>query len=154
LLQAQIAFVTTRGRDAPPLLLDAAKRLEALDPALARETYLDAFAAAIFAGRMADRADVGEVATAVLAADWDDATGTAPRPGDLLLDGLAHVTTEGLSAGVPKLKRAVEAFLHQAMPDEDALRWLWLACHIARTLGDDASWDELTQRQVQVARRS
>ena len=55
LLRAQIAFVTTRGREAPPLLLDAARRLESLDPALARETYLDAFAAAIFAGRLAQQ---------------------------------------------------------------------------------------------------
>ena len=40
------------------------------------------------------------------------------------------------------------------MTDEDALRWLWLARHCARTLGDDALWDELTARQVDVARRS
>src|SRR5262249_20196369 len=54
LLRAQIAFVSTRGREAPPLLLDAARRLESLDAALARETYLEAFAAALFAGRLAD----------------------------------------------------------------------------------------------------
>ena len=35
---------------------------------------------------------------------------------------------------------------------EDALRWLWLACRAARALGDDASWDELTERQVRLAR--
>jgi hypothetical protein len=44
LLHAQITFAATRGRDAPPLLLEAAKRLEPLDATLARETYLDAFA--------------------------------------------------------------------------------------------------------------
>ena len=36
----------------PPLLLDAARRLEALDPALARETYLEALGAAMYAGRL------------------------------------------------------------------------------------------------------
>ena len=42
LLRAQIAFASSHGRDAPPLLLSAAKQLEALDPgALARETYLE-----------------------------------------------------------------------------------------------------------------
>ena len=41
-LRAQIAFVFNRGSDGPHLLLDAAKRLEPLDPALARETYLQA----------------------------------------------------------------------------------------------------------------
>jgi DNA-binding CsgD family transcriptional regulator len=135
-------------------LIDAARRLESLDPELARETYLDAFAAALFAGRFAHRGDVREVASAVVAANWEDAASKPPRACDLLLDGLAYVTTEGYDTGTPRLKRAIDAFLHEAMPDEDALRWLWLACHIARTLGDDVCWDELTERQVEVARRS
>ena len=46
LLRAQVAFASSHGRDAPPLMLSAAKRLEPLDVALARETYLEAFTAA------------------------------------------------------------------------------------------------------------
>ena len=38
------------------------------------------------------------------------------------------------------------------MSEEDALRWLWLACRVARAVADDASWDELTERQVRLAR--
>ena len=38
------------------------------------------------------------------------------------------------------------------MSDEDALRWLWLACRAARALGEDAISDELTERQVRLAR--
>ena len=53
LLRAQIAFASSRGDEASPLLLAAARRLEPLDAALARETYLDAFSAAMFAGRLA-----------------------------------------------------------------------------------------------------
>ena len=49
-LRAQLAFALRRGTDAPPLLLSAAQRLEPLDAGLARETYLEALAAAIFAG--------------------------------------------------------------------------------------------------------
>ena len=41
-LRAQLAFVRTRGNDAPRLLLGAARRLEPLDSGLARETYLEA----------------------------------------------------------------------------------------------------------------
>jgi len=52
LLRAQIAFASRRGSDAPPLLLKAARALEAVDPPLARATYLDALAAALFAGRL------------------------------------------------------------------------------------------------------
>ncbi len=154
LLRARIAFVTTRGREAPPLLLDAARRLAPLDPVLARETYLDAFAAAIFAGRMAETGDVREIAAAVLAAEWDDIPAGAPRARDLLLDGLAHLAAHGYAAGIPRVQRAVEAFADEPMADEEALRWLWLARHTARTLGDDARWDQLTARQVDAARRS
>jgi outer membrane PBP1 activator LpoA protein len=46
LLRGQIAFASSRGSDAPPLLLKAARQFEPLDPRLARETYLDALAAA------------------------------------------------------------------------------------------------------------
>src|ERR1700727_3170047 len=53
LVRAQLAFVSRRGNDASPLLLEAAQRLESLDVELARETYLEAMAAAMFAGRLA-----------------------------------------------------------------------------------------------------
>jgi hypothetical protein len=53
LLRAQIAFASKRGSDAPPLLLEAARELEAVDPTLARATYLEALSAAMFAGRLA-----------------------------------------------------------------------------------------------------
>ena len=46
LLRGQIAFSSSRGSDAPPLLFKAARQFEPLDPRLARETYLDALAAA------------------------------------------------------------------------------------------------------------
>ena len=151
LLRTQVTFAVNRGRDAPPLLLAAAKRLEPLDATLARETYLDAFSAALFAGRLARGGGVREAAEAVLAADWGDSTRRSPLACDLLLDGLAVLTTQGYAAAATTLKRALRAFRDELMSDEDALRWLWLACRIARALGDDASWDELTDHQVQLA---
>ena len=48
----------------------------------------------------------------------------------------------------------MSAFRNEPISDEDTLRWLWLACRIARALGDDASWDELTDRQVRLAREA
>jgi hypothetical protein len=90
LLRAQIAFVFRRGRDAPPLLVDAARRLEALDPALARETYLEALGAAMYAGRLSADSGVLEAAEAARAAP---AAPQPPRSIDLLLDGLARRRT-------------------------------------------------------------
>ena len=154
LLRAQVTFAVTRGGDAPQLLLEAAKRLEPLDGALARETYLDAFAAALFADRLTRGSGVREIAEAVLAADWGESSRRSPRACDLLLEGIAVVTIDGYAAGAPTLKRALRAFHDEPMSDEEALRWLWLACRAARALGDEAILDELTERQVRLAREA
>jgi DNA-binding CsgD family transcriptional regulator len=150
LLRAQIAFATTRGRDAPPLLLAAAKRLEPLDAALARETYLDAFAAALSADRLVRGGDPREVAAAVLAADWE----SSARACDQLLDALALRFAEGCAPASSALKLALRAFRDESLSEDDELRWLWLACYIAREVADDAAWDELTARQLELARRA
>ena len=123
----------TRGREAPPLLLAAAKRLEPLDATLARATYLDAFAAALSADRLAAGGDAREVAAAVRAADWGPPARDRAAC-DLLLDGLALLMTEGYTAGAPALKVALRAFRSAPLSEEEELRWLWLACHIARAL--------------------
>ncbi len=150
LLHAQITFAMTRGRAAPPLLVAAAKRLEPLDPRLARATYLEAFGAALSADRLVQRGDPREIATAVLAADWEPST----RACDLLLDGLAVFTREGYVAAAPALKVAVRAFREAPLSEEDGLRWLWLAGRVARALADDGAWDELTARNLELARRT
>ena len=63
-LRAQIAHARTRGSDTPALLSAAAKRLEPLDPELARETHLEALWAAVRSGRFAKDAGVVEAAGA------------------------------------------------------------------------------------------
>ena len=95
-LRGQVAFSSSRGSDAPPLLLKAARQFEPLDSRLARETYLDALAAATFAGRLALGGGMREVAEAALAAPPPPGPARGP---DLLLDGLALLVTEGYSAG-------------------------------------------------------
>ena len=154
LLHAQITFAATHGRDAPRLLLSAARRLEPLDATLARATYLDALSAAVAAGREARGADLRDVATAYLAVDRGELPAGLPRPCALLLDGLALLATRGYDAGVPVLQQALAAFRQEPLEEEDALRWLWLACRTARALFDDATWDELSDRQVRIARRT
>ena len=71
-----------------------------------------------------------------------------------LLDGLALLTSEGYVAGAPALKVALRAFRDGPLSEEDELRWLWLACRIARALADDGAWDELTARHLELARRA
>jgi DNA-binding CsgD family transcriptional regulator len=148
-LRGQIAFASSRGSDAPPLLLKAARQFEPLDSRLARETYLDALAAAIFAGRLALGGGVREVAEAARAAPPPPGPARGP---DLLLDGLALLVTEGYPAGAPVLRQAVSAFRGTDVSREEGLRWLWLASHAAEIVMDYASWDVLSDRQVTLAR--
>ena len=149
LLRAQIAFASTRGSDASPLLLEAAREFEPIDPSLARATYLEAFSAALFAGRLARGRGVVEVAEAVGAGPPPP---QVPRPPDLLLHGLAVRFTEGYPAGAPILKEALSAFRDNAvLPAEDA-KWLWFACWAAADLWDDETWDLLSARQLDLVR--
>ena len=148
-LRAQLAFALRRGSDAPPLLLAAAKRLEPLDAGLARETFLEALAAAIFAGRLGGGRGVLEVAEAARAAP------PAPQPArtiDLLLDGLGSRFTDGYAAGVLPLRQALDAVSRDEGHSEDDIHWLWLACRIAPDLWEDETWHELATRQLQLAR--
>ena len=148
-LRAQLAFRTNRGRDAPPLLLKAAKRLAPIDAELSRATYLDAMSAAIFAGLLANRGGGAlEVARAASAAPRPL---HAPRAPDLLLDGLAANFNEGYAAGVPILRQALTTFGSGMSVDEE-LHWLWLACVGALHLWDDERWDMLSARYVELAR--
>jgi DNA-binding CsgD family transcriptional regulator/tetratricopeptide (TPR) repeat protein len=147
LLRAQIAFSSSHGRDAPPLMLSAAKQLEALDAGLARKTYLEAFTAALFVGRLSPA--VGDVARAARTAPAPPAPARAP---DLLLDGLALLVTEGYAAGTPALRRALLTARGQDIPAEEGLSWLWLAERAAMAVWDDETWHILASRHLKLAR--
>ena len=150
-LRAEVAFARTRGSDAPALLFDAARRLEPLDAAMARETHLEAIAAAMYAGRLGDSPGVREAAEAALAAP---PAPQPPRAIDLLLDGLATRFTEGYAAGVPPLRSALDAFRRVEGLTARDVRWQWLACRLAQDLWDDELWYELATRGLRVARET
>jgi DNA-binding CsgD family transcriptional regulator len=151
-LRAQMAFAERRGSDASRLLLDAAKKLGPLDGGLARETYLEALGAAISAGRLGRGLTVREAAEAARTAA--PPAPQPPRPLDLLLDGAATRLTEGYVAGVPLLRRALDALRRRGGRSEaDIMGWLPLAA-IAPELWDDATWHELTARAVGLAREA
>jgi DNA-binding CsgD family transcriptional regulator len=149
LLRGEIAFALRRGADAPPLLLGAAKRLEPLDVELARDTYLEALSAAMFAGRLG-----GGIRAAGEAARAAPRPPAQPRPHDLLLDGLAARFTEGYAASAPLLKQALEAFRAATAPRPEESRWLSLACWVAADLWDDEAWAVLSPRLVAIVREA
>src|SRR4051812_1867314 len=149
LLRGQIAFASSMGATAPPLLLKAAERLERLDPDLARETYLDAWGAALFAGRFASAGTLVEVCRAAA---------SAPRPtrplqaSDLLLDGWATLFTEGRAAAAPLLRRATAMFADEASPVQENFRWGWMTTIPPNILWDEDSWHAISARHLKEAR--
>jgi DNA-binding CsgD family transcriptional regulator len=141
-LRGQIAFASNRGVDALPLLLQAATRLEAHAPRLARETYLDALQVATVAGTLGEQIlDAARAARAV-----------PPAPGprtaaDRLLEGVALLFAEGRAAAAPLLEAALVE-----TPDETWTRWPWLLALIAWELWDIDRYRKLVERQVALAR--
>jgi DNA-binding CsgD family transcriptional regulator len=146
-LRGQIAFDQRRVGDAARLLLSAARRLEPLDTDSARETYLEALGAALWAG---DPGGVLQVAQSARAAP----PGRDPqRVVDVLLDALALRLTEGYAAAAPALTRALERFLAVDVADDEASRWLILErVVVGLELWDAEAWHALAARQVEFAR--
>jgi DNA-binding CsgD family transcriptional regulator len=150
LLRAEIAYARNRGDRPPALLLRAARQLEPLDLPLARDTYLEALAAAQFAGHMME----GGLMAAAEAARRAPVPATGRRVQDDLLDGLAVLLTEGYPAGAPLLHRALATFRSSDVVGDDVLRWYWLACRTAVDLWDEHSWRDLSERMVKRARET
>jgi DNA-binding CsgD family transcriptional regulator len=116
---------------------------------MARETYLEAMAAAMFAGRLGGQPDARAVAAAARSAPEAP---QPPRAIDLLVGGLATRFTEGYPAGVPPLRKALDAFCHVDGLKAGDVRWLWLACRLALDLWDEELWHVLATRGVRTAR--
>ena len=154
-LRGQIAFDQTRAADAARLLVSAARRLDPLDAALARETHLEALAAARFAGDLGWPGGVREAAQAARAAPPGP---DPPRPVDIVLDAFALRATEGYAAAAPTLTRAFELLVTLDADAGDSRRWLGLAggradgTFIAMELWDFESGQALAARHVQIAR--
>jgi DNA-binding CsgD family transcriptional regulator len=150
LLRGRISFLATRSSEAVVLLLKAAEQLREVDPELARETYLEALTAAIFAGPLAGSgASSREVAEAARAAPRV----RKPRVPDLLLDGLVALVTESYVAAVPSLRKAERA-IGGAMSQAEQLRWMWGATVSTFHLWDDEGWDRLSERHIQLVRET
>jgi DNA-binding CsgD family transcriptional regulator len=151
LLRAQLAFASSRGTDATPLLLEAARRLEPLDISLARETYVDAFSAALFGARLNGSVGVPEVAQAARAAPRQLDGGAATA--DLLLDALVALADDYGTAVAP-CRKALQRLAGENVAPAERLRWLWQGCVVALEVWDDERAYLLSHRNVDVARET
>ncbi len=148
-LRGQVALAAGPVSEASAQLLKAAKRLEPLDVGAARETYLDAWHAALYACRLGNSGQLREVSQAARAAP---ASSDPPRLSDLLLDGFSLLVSEGLAAAAPTLRSAVGAFLGEETSIEKGFQLGTMAALAAGTLWDFDSMDAVMSRQTELAR--
>ena len=149
LLRGHVTFASGMGSDAPPLLLKAAQRLEPLDLALARQAYLDAWLAAVFAGRLAAQGTLLEVCRA---ARRLPSPGDRPGKPELVLDALTLLVTDGPGTAAPALRTAMDAFTAADVTAEERLRLNTFAEGAAIALWDLDTWGALVERQAATVR--
>jgi len=147
LLRGHVAVASAYGNDAAPLLLQAARGLEPFDLELARRAYLTAWGAAITANHLGGAGVLLEICRAVRALPPLPA---APHPLDLVLEGLALLTTDGRASATPILQRAAKAVLK--LPVEDMLRWGWLAPAASSATWDSEGAVAIYERKVRFVR--
>jgi DNA-binding CsgD family transcriptional regulator len=148
LLEAQLEHSTSIGDKAATLMLTAARRLEGVDVALARQTYLDAYMTASLGARFSRGGGLADVARAAR---------SAPRPADselsaadLLLDAFSVLDVD-YGAAIPIFRAAVQKLVEDDVAREQ-WRWLWNCTVLALELWDDTSAQELARRYIQIAR--
>ncbi|WP_156686743.1 helix-turn-helix transcriptional regulator [Mycobacterium sp. Marseille-P9652] len=162
-LRAQMDFARNRGSaaGAPALahsaaqLLMAAMCLDELDSELARETYLEALAASMYAGRLSDPDALAKAARAARAAAGPESA--AREPMDLLLVGAANRIIGDVNSG-DHVRAALELICAQTnRTDGQVLRWMSLAFPVvqesfAAELWDDAIYHQLAKDIVRQTR--
>jgi DNA-binding CsgD family transcriptional regulator len=134
--------------EALPHLVDAARRLDTVNPELARDTHFEAVRAAVAAGRLGvDALDAPRAARMAPSRPREE------RPLDLLLDGLAARFTDGYAASSPALKRALAAVRREGEGEAPSVRWPWSG-RVAPEMFADDSWHYLTTRGVERGREN
>jgi DNA-binding CsgD family transcriptional regulator len=147
-LRGLIAVDLRRPGESGPSLLDAAARLESIDPARARQTYLEALRAGTIAGRFG-----GEMLRRTAeAARNAPPSGSAPSAADLFLDALAVRLTDGYAAAATLLKRALTALRDDDARVEQDVRLYGFATRVAFDLFEDETCHALNARGVELAR--
>lgn len=160
-MRAQMEFVRSRSGEAGALttsesaaeLLRAAQGLDELDDELARETYLEALTAAMYAGRLGEPGRLEGIADAARAAV--SRVTQLRRPIDFLLSGMARRILDGPGAGSDHLRAALERWTDYAAKDHgQPVVWPFPIAQesAAHELWDDAVLQRIATDTLQRAR--
>jgi DNA-binding CsgD family transcriptional regulator/tetratricopeptide (TPR) repeat protein len=151
LLGGQIAMFSAPGPTSSVQLLTAAKHLEPIDVTLARDTYLDAWGAALYAGRLSPESTLLEVSRAARSALRPHGSSSSS---DLLLYSLATLVTDGRAAAAELLEEATRRFTNEQVPAAESLRWGWLTAVPTYVLWDEEAAHLLCDRQLRMLREA
>lgn len=151
-MRAQMEFVRSRGgapgafrtTEAAAQLLSAAKGLDGLDDDLARETHLEALAAAMYAGRLNEPGRLEEVAQAGRTAV--NRVTELQRPIDFLLSGMTSRILDGPGAGSEHIRSALELWNSNAQNEEGPAQY-W-PFPIAQESGAHELWDDAILKYI------
>lgn len=150
-VRARWAFAARRGRDAPLLLLAAARRLAPISVRSARDTYLEAIMASLIVGRFCV-GEPGWPATVAAQARQAPLPAGAPTAADLLLDGLIVRLTEGYVAGAPILQAAIKQYVREMELGIADPKWHDITNRVSLDLFDQDAYNTLTVQQLSMLR--
>jgi DNA-binding CsgD family transcriptional regulator len=146
-MEGAIRFFDGRGGDTPGLLFDAAMAQKDLDPRLARETLMETFETAMWAG---------DLSTGPTMRDVVDAAVGVPMPADesstpsLMLRGYTERLTAGYTAGVEWWRRALDALPAQVASGN--VQWHGMMWNAAGELLDFERHLEVARERVRMSR--
>jgi DNA-binding CsgD family transcriptional regulator len=144
-LRGSIEPAVGQFRDGSAKVFAAARAFMPSDPALARETLLDAFTVHATAGRYSRGVTAQEIARFALTIPADDPS----EPREMLLDGWATMLAGDYAAGAAVLRRAISALTERDEGGDESARWTLLGSLAARELWDDDAFHALNARNVQ-----
>ncbi len=151
LVGAQLALVSGQGHEAVPLLLSAARQLQAREPDLARAMYLDAFSATHFAARLLDGVVLADLVAAACSALRRPNGG--PTVEDLLLMAFAALT-EDHAAAVQVGRQALAGLRGKSVSTGNRVRRLWQGSVLALELWDDEAAYALADEHLHTVHRT
>jgi DNA-binding CsgD family transcriptional regulator len=132
------------------MLLAAAQQLVPLDIALARETYLDTFTAALFGARLNRAVSVRDVSGAAKACQ--QRPDEAPTAAGVLLGAFCAVA-DGYETAVGQCRVALAVLSSQRESlSRESLRWLWHGTVLAFEVWDDTAAHYLSEAHVSTSR--
>lgn len=146
-LRGALALASGDNTQTSETLLDAARGLARFDARMAREAYLEALEAAVYAGHLDGEGGVRKTAEAAQKAPR--VPKTRMRGLDYLLDGYAALFTDGSAAATPLLRSGIELLRRGG-----DLRWLGLANLAAWEIWDEQGVHATAQRRIRLARRA